>query len=340
MEHYHFLHRCLALAERGRGNVGINPLVGAVLVREGKIIAEAYHSEFGKAHAERQLLENHDPRTSSAEAERYGARQIIRSTDTLYVNLEPCCHQGKTPACTDVIIERGVKHVVFGMIDPDPRVAGKGIACLKEAGIEVIGPVLRAQCEWFNRGFVSLKTKGRPWVTLRRAQTRSGAIAKPDGGPLKITSVEQDRWTHGWLRARHDAIVVGVQTVIADDPLLTVRFSFNRSTAPLRFILDPRLRIPLSARVVNAPLASGTMVVTGPGSDAVKRRELEGRGVPVAEIPLHEGRFDFPALWKVLTEDKGDFHGISSVLVEGGARTWQSFREAGVVDEEVTLMGP
>ncbi|MDO8469314.1 MAG: bifunctional diaminohydroxyphosphoribosylaminopyrimidine deaminase/5-amino-6-(5-phosphoribosylamino)uracil reductase RibD [Candidatus Peribacter sp.] len=334
--HEQSIHRCLILAEQGRGKVGTNPLVGAVLVRKGEIIAEAFHEGFGKAHAERRLLENFD--------------QKISSEDVLYVNLEPCCHLGKTPACTDIIRERGVKHVVFGMVDPDPQVSGKGIVSLLKAGIRVTGPVSRARCEWLNRGFVSLRTKGRPWVTIRSARTKNGAIAKPDGSPLKITSEEQDRWTHRWLRGQHDAILVGVQTVIADDPQLTTRFGLALPS-PLRVILDPHFRIPMEARVVSDALASGTVIITAPasapegatagrsGSDAAKWKVLKGRGVSIEEIPLRDGRFDFQELWKTLTTPSGDFHGIASVLIEGGAKTWQSFRKAGVLDEEVVLTG-
>ncbi len=319
-----FLHRCLTLAEHARGKVGTNPLVGAVLVREGKILAEAFHPAFGKAHAERKLLENFE--------------QKIRSEDVLYVNLEPCCHLGKTPACTDIIRERGVKHVVFGMVDPDPKVSGKGIACLLKAGIRVTGPVERARCEWLNRGFIALRTKGRPWVTIRSARTKNGAIAKPDGSPLKITSKAQDRWTHEWLRGRHDAILVGVQTVIVDDPALTTRFGLTLPS-PLRVILDPHGRIPLQSRVVSGALASGTVIITAHGSDPAKRKELEKRGVKVVELPLVEGHFDLSSLWNVLTIPTENFHGIASVLIEGGAKTWQNVREAGCIDEEVTLIG-
>jgi diaminohydroxyphosphoribosylaminopyrimidine deaminase/5-amino-6-(5-phosphoribosylamino)uracil reductase len=224
------------------------------------------------------------------------------------------------------------------MVDPDPNVSGKGIACLLKAGIKVTGPIERARSEWLNRGFISLRTKGRPWVTLHRAQTRSGAIAKPDGRPLKITSGEQDQWAHRWLRARHDAILIGVQTVITDDPQLTAQFT-EGLPSPLRITLDPHLRIPLTARVVSGKLASGTMVITSPGADPAKRTELEGRGVGIMETPLEGGEFDLQALWGILTTPAGDFHGIASILIEGGARTWQSFRKAGMVDEEVVLMG-
>lgn len=319
-----FVHRCLELAERGRGAVGTNPLVGAVLVRDGKIIAEAFHEGYGKTHAERALLEKFE--------------QKIRSDDLLYVNLEPCCHQGKTPACTDIIRERGVKHVVFGMVDPDPLVQGKGIACLREAGIAVTGPIERARCEWLNRGFVSLRTKGRPWVTIRTAQTKSGAIAKPDGHPLKITSEEQDRWTHAELRGRHDAIVVGVRTVITDDPRLTTRFALPLPS-PLRIVLDRRLRIPLTARVVSGALAAGTVIVIGAGADQTARATLEGRGVRFIEGPLQHDRFDLPALLRMFAKPAGAFHGLASLLIEGGAKTWQSFRAAGLVDAEIALVG-
>lgn len=318
------MHRCLELAEHGRAKVGTNPLVGAVLVREEKIIAEAFHEGFGKAHAERRLLENFD--------------QKIRSEDVLYVNLEPCCHQGKTPACTDIIRDKGIKHVVFGMVDPDPHVSGKGIACLLKAGIRVTGPVERARCEWLNRGFVSLRTQGRPWVTVRSARTSIGAIAKPDGSPLKITSGEQDRWTHQWLRGRHDAILVGVQTVIADDPMLTTRFGLGLPS-PFRVILDPSFRIPVLSHVINGALASGTMIITASGSDPAKCEMLRKRGVRIAEISLTAGRFDLAELWKTLMTPFDDFHGTVSVLIEGGAKTWQSFQEAGCIDEEVVLVG-
>lgn len=320
MDHVSFMHRCLELAERGRGKVGTNPLVGAVLVRKGRIIAEAFHEGFGERHAERALLEDF--------------RGQIEPDDILYVNLEPCCHQGKTPACTDSICEHGVRQVVFGMIDPDPLVAGKGIACLRKDDIKVVGPVERARCEWFNRGFIALRTKGRPWMTLRRALTRDGRIAKPDGGPLKITSETQDRWTHEWLRARHDAILVGVGTVIADDPMLNTRF-VQGLRSPLRVVLDPHLRMPVDVQVASP----GTWVITAPHADVDIQQALEKRGVRVTAVPLQAGLFDLPALWKALTTPAGDFHGIASMLIEGGERTWEGFRKAGIVDEEVVLIG-
>lgn len=312
------MHRCLELAERGRGKVGTNPLVGAVLVRGGKILAEGWHEAFGLRHAERMLLEDY--------------KGEIRPQDTLYVNLEPCCHHGKTPPCTEIIIERGVKRVVYGMVDPDVRIAGQGMECLRKAQVELIGPVERARCEWLNRGFVSLHAHRRPWVTVRMAKTLSGAIANPDGSPLKITSAEQDRWTHEWLRARHDAILVGVNTVIRDNPKLNTRF-VQRLPSPLRIVLDPHLRTPVDARVSGA----GTWVITASMEDTSKRMMLEERGVRVEEVPLYNGSFDLSALWSLLTSPVGDFHGITTILIEGGVKTWERFRD--VADEAVLLMG-
>ncbi|MBI3618977.1 bifunctional diaminohydroxyphosphoribosylaminopyrimidine deaminase/5-amino-6-(5-phosphoribosylamino)uracil reductase RibD [Candidatus Peregrinibacteria bacterium] len=325
-----FLSRCLSLASLGRGRVGNGAMVGAVLVRHGSIIAEAYHSEFSKPHAERELLEKSDLK--------------IRSEDVLYVNLEPCCHHGKTPACTDIILERGIKHVVYGMIDPDPRVAGKGIELLRKNGVDVRGPVSQALCERLNRGFISVRTKGRPWIVLKRAQTKSGVIANPDGSHLKITSREQDVWSHTFLRAQSDAILVGVGTIISDDPNLNTRLSQISSQKEekiesYRIILDPSLRIPLSSRVVTDENKHRTIIVTSKDVDREKVSELQERGMMIFKIHLNEKKFSLPELWKYLTTPSGDFHGITSILVEGGSKTWEAFRTAGCLDEEVVLIG-
>ena len=317
-----FIHRCLSLAREGQGKVGNGAMVGAVLVRDGRITAEAFHEGFGKPHAERSLLENFKER--------------IEPSDILYVNLEPCCHHGKTPPCTDIIIERGVKRVIIGMQDPDASVAGKGIAALRATGISVEGPIERASAEYLNRGFFSVRTKGRPFVTIHRAQTRDGQIAKPDGSPLKITSEEQDKWNHQFLRARHDAIVVGVETIVRDDPRLTVRYN-EASWQPLRIILDPRLRIPRDAHVVSDAEKDRTIIVTS--VLAAEARDLREKGVNVITVPSEKGVFHWPALWTALTTPRESFHGITSVLVEGGRRTWEIFEDAGMVDEEVMLVG-
>jgi diaminohydroxyphosphoribosylaminopyrimidine deaminase/5-amino-6-(5-phosphoribosylamino)uracil reductase len=368
--HERFIRCCLALAEQGRGATGINPMVGAVLVRGGTIIAEGFHSGFGKPHAERQLFEKSD--------------QKIRANDILYVNLEPCCHlDKKTPPCAQMIVEKDIKTVVFGMVDPNPKVAGKGIAFLRSHGVDVIGPVLPDECARLNRGFVSLMSKNRPWITLKSAMTVDGRFANSSGGPrLMITSPEQDRWSHEFLRARHDAILVGIGTILADDPKLTVRphpqplprdrlrqsAGGGEKLLPYRIILDPHFKIPLTAKVVNGELAGGTIVVKdstsllvsselrGAGENKEKMRILEKRGVRIMTMPhnrnhnilnnrsgylpaAYPSHFDWQSLWKALTTPSGDFHGISSILVEGGPRTWEMFRDAQMVDEEVMLIG-
>jgi diaminohydroxyphosphoribosylaminopyrimidine deaminase / 5-amino-6-(5-phosphoribosylamino)uracil reductase len=334
VDHAHFLHRCLALAERGRETVGINPMVGAVLVREGAITAEAFHERFGGPHAEALLIKSFE--------------QIFRPDDVLYVNVEPCCHRDKkTLPCTSAIIEAGIRCVVVGMRDPNPAVAGKGILELQTHGIEVVGPVERARSEWLNRGFVSLMTKERPWVTLHRAQTADSRIANPDGSPLKITGEEQDEWCHRRLRATHDAILVGVGTILTDDPLLTVRHMPSTRFQPLRIVLDPRFRIPLRARVLEGVSAQKAIVCVQETDEAEmteetkeKYAELLRRGVRVLQLPFTaEGCFDWRSLWKALTTPTTDFFGIASVLVEGGSRTWEHFRRSGMVDCEVTLVG-
>ena len=322
MNHSKYIHRCLELAERGRGKTGVNPLVGAVLVRDNQIIAEGWHSEFGCNHAERDLITKFD--------------QDIQQEDALYVNLEPCIHHGKTPPCTELIVEKGINKVVFGMLDPNPIVAGQGIAALKDAGVELIGPVERVSCERLNRGFTSFVRKGRPWITLKRAQTKDGKIAnEKDGSTLKITTEEQDQWSHEWLRARHDAVLVGVETIIRDDPQLTVRLK-NKNIVqvnPLRIVLDPNCRVPENAQIIG----DGTIIVTVPGADVPQA--IKESGVKIIKISATDGIFDLSDLWDSLITPSDGFNGITSILVEGGSKTWESFKNAGMMDEEVVLIG-
>lgn len=323
--HVTFIRRCLELAARGRGHVGNGALVGAILVRRGEIIAEGFHEGFGKAHAERALLENY--------------KGEIREDDVLYVNLEPCSHHGKTPPCTDIVIERGVKNVVFGMIDPDMRVVGEGLKKLRAAGCELVGPVLPEECARLNRGYVSARTKGRPWITLKRAVAQGGRIADDDGRPLRITNEEQDRWSHETLRARHDAILAGIGTVLADNPNLNTRFI--QDSPPLhRLIMDPSLKIPDDAIVLKVSEKSPTTIITGDKADAERVKKLEGRGARVVRVPIgREGTFVWSDVWRTLIEPDGDYHGITSILLEGGERTWETFKNARMVDEEITLIG-
>jgi diaminohydroxyphosphoribosylaminopyrimidine deaminase/5-amino-6-(5-phosphoribosylamino)uracil reductase len=327
----HFMQSCLTLAEKGRWKVGNGAMVGAVLVRENTIIAQGYHERFGGKHAERVLLDEFP--------------QEVRPDDVLFVNLEPCCHTGKQPPCTKFLIERGVKRVVIGMSDPDPRVSGKGIKELRAAGIEVIGPVMRAECEYFNRGFITVRTKGRPWITLKQAKTGDGSIANVDGSPLKITDAEQDSWSHTFLRSRHDAILVGAQTVINDNPRLDIRLAQRNTDREglkqnYRIILDPQFRIPGSAKVLTDGNAGRTIVVVDKDAEIDRQNKgiAEGRGVRFVKVPRNDHEFDLKSLFTELLTPHDEYVGITSILVEGGAKTWNLFRVAGVVDEEVTLV--
>ena len=336
------MQHCLALAELGRHRVGNGAMVGAVLVREGKIIAEGYHAAYGTAHAERMLLENF---TSE-----------IFSNDILYVNLEPCCHQGKTPPCTDILLERGVKHVVFGMFDPDQRVRGKSVELLKQQGVLIDGPLGRTHCERLNRGFVTVRTLSRPWITLKMAMNTAGFISKSDGSTLKITSYAQDIFAHTYLRHQSDAILVGVQTVITDDPQLDERFrnidykkfnsaligkenSMYKKCELYRIILDPHFRIPSHAKVLNDENASRTMVLTQASIAEIRQKNRGTHGAKVISMSVHDEFFVWESLWKILLEPVDEYHGITSLLVEGGAKTWQAFRSHGYMDEEVVLTG-
>lgn len=328
MVHEYFMQRCLELAARGRGAVGNGALVGAVLVRDEHVIAEGYHRDFGGPHAERSLLESF--------------HEEIMPADILYVNLEPCCHHGKTPPCTDIIAERGVNNIVYGMKDPDARVAGKGIETLKIAGAVVTGPVLLPLCERLNRGFISVRKRERPWITLKSAQTKDGRVSN-GGVSLKITSHDQDVWAHTYLRSTHDAVLAGVGTVIADDPMLDARLDEKkRDEHPYRIVLDPHLKLPLNARIVTDDYRGKTIIVHAPivtreAEDAMM--ELVKRGVMLREVPMETDSFDWGKLWVALTAPSDDFHGITSVLVEGGPKTWEVFRSSGMVDEEVILIG-
>jgi diaminohydroxyphosphoribosylaminopyrimidine deaminase/5-amino-6-(5-phosphoribosylamino)uracil reductase len=343
MNHALFMHRCLELAAFGRGAVGNGALVGAVLVRDNQIIVEGYHESYGTPHAEVILLKNFtDP---------------IEHGDTLYVNLEPCCHYGKNPPCTDAVIARGIKKVVYGMVDPDPRVSGKGIQQLQAAGIEVVGPIERASSEYLNKGFICVRTKGRPWITKKMAYNRAKLISKEDGSPLKITSHAQDVWSHTFFRAKQDAILIGIQTLESDDPILNTRF-VQKDTAtqadlknkksiqyqPWKIVFDPHGRAKREYKIFQNEGGTKTIMVTGTQLSSDARRsmdELQNLGVRVVSVPVVDGLFDWKSLWIILLEPDPSHHygGITSILVEGGRRTASAFTEANIVDEDVVLAG-
>lgn len=318
-----FMRRCLELAEEGRGRVGNGALVGAVVVRDGAIIGEGKFEGPGSDHAETAAIKS---------------VQKIDSKDVLFVSLEPCVpHPSKkTPGCAPRIIESGITHVVIGMEDPDPRVAGKGVEALRAAGITVTMSDLRAECEWMNRGYVSVRTKNRPWITLKQALTPDGRIANDDGSPLKITDKAQDEWSHTFLRATHDAILVGVGTVTADDPSLNTRFDQKkRQYQAWRVVLDPHLRIPIGSRLINDDHYDRTILICGSDHDqhSPVTRQLKEWGIHVVAVDLQK------PIHAVLDALMAEPFGITSILVEGGKNTWERFRTSKMYDADVMLIG-
>jgi diaminohydroxyphosphoribosylaminopyrimidine deaminase/5-amino-6-(5-phosphoribosylamino)uracil reductase len=313
-----FMRRALALARRGLGRTSPNPMVGAVIVREGKVIAEGYHHAAGRDHAEADALKH--------------AREDVAGA-TMYVTLEPCSHYGRTPPCADALIAASVGRVVIGMDDPDRQVRGRGIRKLKAAGIAVTVGVLEAACRALNEAYIKHRTTGRPWVTLKFAGSLDGRIATAAGNARWISSPESRKLAHR-LRARHDAILAGIGTVLADDPELTVRLVRGRN--PLRIVLDAGLRIPPAARVLGEQEKAKTIVVTAAGADAEKAAALKKRGVEVVTVAADgKGRLDLDELLTRLGE-----RDVTSLLVEGGSEVITSFLQRGLADRIIAFIAP
>lgn len=307
--------RALALAALAEGRTAPNPMVGAVIVADGQPIGEGHHTRAGDAHAEVAALRA----LRSPEAAR-GA--------TLYVNLEPCCHHGRTPPCTEAILRAGIARVVVGMVDPDSRMQGQGIAQLRAAGVDVQVGVLEQEALLLNRAFVSARTRGRPHVTLKAAVTLDGRIAAADGQSRWITGPEARLAGHA-LRDRADAILVGSGTLLADDPALNTRAPGGRDALPV--LLDSRLRCPAGARVLRA--GRPPLIFVGPDADLDRAQALgPARIVP---LPASEGGLDLAAALRHLAEE-----GVHSLLVEGGARVHRAMVGAGFADELRLFVAP
>ena len=313
-----FMLECLALASRGAGRVSPNPMVGAILVKKGKVLSRGWHREFGRAHAEVDCL-NH------AKGSVAGA--------TMYVNLEPCAHVGKTPACAPRVAASGVSRVVIGMIDPNPLVAGRGIRYLRAHGIEVTVGVCNEESRFLNRAFVTHITKHRPYIHLKLAQSLDGRIS--DSRRRWISGETSRRLVHQW-RTVHDAVLVGAGTVLSDNPSLNVRFVSGRD--PHVVILDGRLRISPDARLVASAKKRRVVVCTSTGALKKKGRRanaLARLGVEVIAFPSKGDRLDLVRVLRELYET-----GIGSILVEGGADVASSFVEARLVDEFSMFIAP
>ncbi len=346
-----FMRRAIELAWRGWGWTNPNPLVGCVLVRDGRIIGEGWHEKCGQAHAERNALadcarraaeEPAGERCADAAPNADPARGYARGA-TAYVTLEPCCHTGKQPPCTEALIAAGVARVVVGSRDPNPLVAGKGSAKLREADIRVDEDALRAECDELNPIFFRFISRKTPYVVAKWAMSADGKIACASGDARWVSGPESRRDTHE-LRHRLAAIAVGIDTVLADDPLLTCRRQDEPGNQPLRVVLDSRLRIPEDCALVRscaqgeAPLAVATCAsVDDPATDAgAKAQRLHALGVEVLHVPQDAvGHVAVRPLLSALGEK-----GIDSLLVEGGSSIHGAFFDEGAVDEVVVYLAP
>lgn len=313
-----FMRRALLLARKGLGRVSPNPMVGAVIVKKGQIIGEGWHSRFGGRHAEIEAL----ARVKAAPARVKGS--------TLHVTLEPCAHFGKTPPCVDKIIESGISRVVIGTKDPNPLVSGKSIRKLKARGIETCVGVLEEECRELNEKFFTFMRKARPYVTLKIAQTLDGRIGASSGDSRWISSLSSRRLAHR-ERGLHDAVMVGIGTVVQDDPKLTVRLARGRN--PLRIVIDSKLRIPADSRILKDQAKAATLVACSRNHNRKKFEQLRAMGIDV--IIAGRDKVDLQELLSLLVK-----RNISSVLVEGGAGLYTSFLKEGLADRILAVIAP
>lgn len=312
-----YIQRTFALAEKARGRTSPNPLVGCVIVKDGKIVGEGFHTAAGKPHAEIVALQN--------------AGQNARQA-TVYVNLEPCCHYGRTPPCTKALIAAGVKRVVAAMKDPDPRVAGNGFAELEKNGIIVDYGFLIENAHRLNEVFLKCKQTHLPFITLKWAISVDGRIATSTGHSRWITSPEARQRGHQ-LRNEVDAILVGIGTVLADDPLLNVRLEHvDDIRHPVRIILDRQARLPLDSQLVKTASQIRTIVVANKANSA-KIEQLQANHVDVWQFSTNGGEL-LPLLEKLVAEN------LCSVLIEGGATISTTFLRERLVDKMMIFIAP
>jgi len=313
------MRAALALARRGLGSAWPNPAVGCVLVKDGAVVGRGWTQPGGRPHGETEAL-------ARAGAAARGA--------TAYVSLEPCCHWGKTPPCTDALIAAGVARVVLPVEDPDPRVSGRGIARLKQAGIEVVTGVLAHEARRINEGFFRRINEGRPLVTLKLASTLDGRIATAEGESRWITG-ERARERAHLLRARHDAVMVGSNTVLADDPELTCRLPGLSDRSPVRIVVDGRLRVPLTSKLVASARTTPTWFITLKGDAPERHRVFRDCGVELIEVAAAGETVDLKAAFLELGK-----RGLTRVLVEGGASLAAALLRAGLVDHIAWFRAP
>ena len=319
--HKAFMQRALKLARQAKGRTSPNPLVGAVIVKDGKVIGEGYHQKAGTPHAEVHAL-------NAAGENAKGA--------TLYTTLEPCCHWGRTPPCTEALIRAGIAHVYIAGVDPNPRVAGNGIRQLEKAGIPVYVGVCKQEAETLNEVHTKYIQTGLPFVILKVAMSLDGKIATATGESQWITS-EASRQRGHEVRDAVDAILVGRGTVERDDPALTTRLENNRQGQDaIRIVMDSHARIPTDARVFNAKSSAGVIVAVTPEAPSENVEALEKSGAEVINVPeVHGNRVCFKSLMEILGKRE-----ITSVLIEGGGEINASAIAAGIVDKVMCFVAP
>lgn len=315
-----YIKLAIEIAKKGDGRVSPNPLVGCIIVKNDRILGAGFHERFGDKHAEVNAIEKAGSNSEGA---------------TLYSNLEPCSHYGKTPPCVDMIISHKIKKVVIGTLDMNPVISGKGVKKLKAAGIEVKVGVLEKECIALNKFFFKYITRKLPYVTLKAAQTIDGKIADKNGESSWISSVPSRKYVHS-LRARYDAVLVGAGTVEKDDPKLTVRLTEGRN--PKRIILDPALGLNLNHKIFTRNSDKNLIVITSKKSIGKKRRINKLNSLGVTILFAKEEKQDRINLKSALRELQKI--GIASVLVEGGSQVFTSFIKENLFDDIITFISP
>lgn len=314
-----FMRLALREARKGVGRTSPNPAVGAVVVKDGRVVGKGYHKKAGTPHAEIHAL-------NAAGTKAAGA--------TIYVTLEPCNHTGRTPPCSQAVLAAGIRRVVIGMSDPNPLATGGG-DFLAGQGLEVTRGVLAEECAAINRPFVKYVTSGLPWVIMKAGMSLDGRIATHTGHSGWITNAQSRAAVHR-LRNRVDAILIGVDTALADDPSLTTRLARGHGRDPLRVVLDTNLRLPATAKMLLQESAAPTWIFCGPRPDPAKVRALEAAGAVVKAVALAaDGRLELTAVLRELAAQQ-----LTSVLVEGGGSVHGAFLREGLVDEVNLYLAP
>lgn len=317
--HEDFMAMAVALAKKGIGRTSPNPSVGALIVKNGKIIGRGYHKKAGLAHAEINALKEAGLNAKNAE---------------MYVTLEPCNHFGKTPPCTDAVIKAGIKNVFIGMKDPNPLVAGSGIRRLRSAGIYVETGILKSECKAINESYIKYITTDTPFVTLKLAATLDGRIATKAGESKWITGKEARKSAHR-MRSETDAVMVGIGTILKDNPELTTRLVKGKN--PLRIVVDSKLRIPMNAKVLNPEKNTIIATVAGQKSEVKNRKlkKLKAKGAEIIALPSKTGAVDLKVLMDKLGKRK-----ITSLMIEGGSTLAASAIKQGIVDKAAIFLAP